>query len=69
MPNNRKQKFRKQHNGTIGVKQLAHAIGMSPKSTRQMLRKKFGRHQSWDLWLITEQEAAVIIAKYRGDRR
>jgi hypothetical protein len=64
--NNRTNKSRRQRNGSIGVKQVAHAIGMSPKLTRQVLRRKFGRHQSWDLWLLTEEQAQEIIDRYGG---
>ena len=59
----------RQRNGTVGAKQLANAIGMSVKSTRQMLRKKFGRHESWDLWLIPRAEADAIIEKYQRQNR
>jgi hypothetical protein len=69
VPNNNASTNPHKQDGSIGVKQLAHAIGLSPKSTRQMLRRKFGRHQSWDLWLLTKKQAEQIIAEYREDRR
>jgi hypothetical protein len=32
---------------------------------RKWLRRRYGRHQCWELWLFTEEEAAEIIKKKR----
>jgi hypothetical protein len=52
----------------IGAKQLAHALGRPLKQTRRMLRNKVGGHQSWKMWLFTEEEAAAIVAVYKRER-
>ena len=49
----------------IGVKHLAEATGCTMLAMRKWLRRRYGRHQCWELWLFTEEEAAEIIKKKR----
>ena len=52
----------------IGAKQLAHMMGRPLKQTRRLLRSKFGRHQCWEQWLFTLEEAEAIVAAYKHKR-
>jgi hypothetical protein len=49
----------------IGTKHLCEATGSTMNGMRQWLRRHYGRHDCWELWLFTEEEAAEIIKKKR----
>jgi hypothetical protein len=52
----------------VGIKTLCHATGARQHTMRSWLRRRYGRHQSWELWLFTEEEAAQLIADYKEMR-
>jgi hypothetical protein len=52
----------------VGVKELAHTLGRTPYGVRSILRRNFGRHQSFEIWRISEEDAAYIIKRYKKKR-
>jgi hypothetical protein len=57
----------RQSGRSTGVKQLAHAVAISPHEMRRWLRRNYKRHGQ--LWLFDEREARRVAAKCWEDRR
>jgi hypothetical protein len=49
----------------LGTKYLCEATGSTMNGMRQWLRRHYGRHDCWQLWLFSQEEAEEIIKKKR----
>jgi hypothetical protein len=56
----------KQPPRSVGVKQVAHVVGITPYSMRRWLRRHGVRRRGL-IWLWSEDEAAKVVARYRSN--
>jgi hypothetical protein len=64
-PTNHPSKQHRRSDRRIGVKQLAHDLGIKPGTLRRRLQRERVRRRGL-IWLWSEDEARQVIARYRN---